>query len=229
MHDKNSPAFAHNRHISVRPALKQRGSQMSNIWIFDSPKNDARLQIEGDPHFMYAVLLEGDIETTRYTIRAPISLAESSRNSKTKKVDVVRYLADGTQEWIDFGAAHSGTRRSSTTNGETNEIAATAGALYRTISLQSFVEKHLLFTNWLTLCAAITRCRHQSSHKEVMFVKKQLFSQRVATLGALLDGADVDPAIVLGVVAKMLQTGDLTADLERQLFGKSSFVSWRSV
>ena len=47
-------------------AIRKRSTKVSNLWIFESPKNDRRLTISGDVPFMHVVLLESDVEVIGY-------------------------------------------------------------------------------------------------------------------------------------------------------------------
>lgn len=49
-----------NKVLTPLSAIRSSSRKLSNIWIYNSPKNDLRLTVKGDVPFMHLILLEGD-------------------------------------------------------------------------------------------------------------------------------------------------------------------------
>lgn len=184
------------RQVAVFPALKRRRQHQSNIWFFDSPKNNERLTITSDLAFMHLVLLEWDATARRY-IPKPNS-GQPSDVPQGVSVDAHVYRTNGTIEWWNFkrmevpkGRAQRDQKACDPT---IESFAVANGATYRVKTDRELAEKEILFDNWLTLCAAITRCRNVFlGHEAEVFVQRMALQQAV-TLENLLTIPDIDVA-----------------------------------
>lgn len=223
--------FPHLRHVSVIPTLRKRGRHPSNIWIFDSPKNNRRFAIDGDIAFMHAVLLEGDknILAYDYSPRPVTAIVDNECYSTT--LDAVVTLADGRDEWwefkwsIDTGSDREG--RSKKQLKAQAQAAQEKGVTYRIKTENDLRNKELLFDNWLLLCAAITRANYQSLIHEMAVAHRMFQLHRQLNLSNLLNVPETDPALMLAVIGKELQTGRLEANLETEILGLNSILVWR--
>ena len=216
------------RRVHVSQALKARGNHRSNIWFFDSPKNNSRFEIAGDVAFMHFVLLEGDLSVERYDPQPdPVNTVIDGETRQTK-LDAHIYYNDGHIEWWEFkrrtdvGAQRTG--RSRPQLSAQAQAAAAAGVPYRVRTDVDLKGHEILFDNWLTLCAAITRCRSQSLHRETDVIAQRFISHREVRFDTLLTVPGIDPACMLAATALALQGGAIEADLDKSLFGLNSIL-----
>lgn len=220
--------FPHLRHVPVSPAIRNRKKYLSNIWIFESPKNNIRIVVEGDVAFMHLVLLEGDIHIARYNANPdPVSAIVDGEVRQTK-LDAVVYLHSGHCEWWEFKRATDATAhrvgRAKPQLTAQAQAASIAGVPYRIKTDADLAGKAVRFDNWLLLCAAMTRVRGMSTHHELKVIDQKLNTHEQILFGSLLSDQTIDAALMLGAVAKMLQIGLLVCDLDNELFGPSSYL-----
>lgn len=220
--------FSHQRHVSVTSALKARKNFVSNIWVMDSPKNNKRFIVEGDVAFMHLILLEGDTSVLRYDADPLPVTAVVDGESRRTKLDAIVYFEEGRMEWWEFkrspdaGPGRRGRARPQLS--AQAQAAAAAGVPYRVLTEHELQNKQVLFENWLLLCAAITRARHHSTFREAKILDVRLATHGALTLAALLQDGECDPALMLALIAKLLQQGLLQTDLETRLFGMDSML-----
>ncbi|MGB9989867.1 hypothetical protein [Pseudoduganella rhizocola] len=212
------------RSIQVNAALKARRTPQSNVWFFDSPKNNTRLSIETDLAFMHLVLLEGDPSVVRYwpVQRGEYNLPAAAGTST--RID----RRDGSQEWWHFKRVTRTERRAATAKAsERNEVrdaAQSAGAVYLIKTDTDLRDEVFRFDNWLTLCAAMTRCRGHFLGHEMDRIAQRLDLQDAVTLKALLTLEDADPALMLAAVARALQAGAIATELKLRRISYDSLI-----
>lgn len=205
-------------------AIRKRAQKVSNLWIFDSPKNACRLTVSGDVAFMHLMLLEG---TT--TLRGYDLIDDPFMVSSTNKEGYVRLRHnDGREEWLIIG------RQSKTRAGEPHQQterhsaviakAAAAGVVLHWRSELELVGKEILLDNWLTLCAIMTRARPYPSYMEQEILLGQLKRHGAVQVGDVLAAPNSDKAIMLAVIARSLQNGIVETDLGKRLFGLHSIL-----
>jgi hypothetical protein len=210
------------RRAGALAAMRKRGSRVANLWIFESPKNGRRLRIAGDVPFMHIVLLEGDVDVTTYRfVGDPFNL-DGIKTDSTLPGYVLLTYRDGRQEWGHF------TRKSATAGPKMDALrgaAATAGATFRVRTELDLRGQEVHFDNWLTLCAVITRARHISCHQEAKIFSEHVRGGGSCKVGELIGAPDVDPALMLAVVAKALQAGYISTNLTSRLFDFGSVIT----
>ncbi|MCD2516731.1 hypothetical protein LQ564_10470 [Massilia sp. G4R7] len=202
-------------------AIRKRGQKVSNLWIFESPKNERRLTVSGDVPFMHLVLLEGDTAVAGYDlVDDPFSISSSGDNGYVR----VR-LRDGGRYWLLIGRGtrtKPGRAEKAVIPEELEEQAAAAGVqVYRRTEVE-LIGQEILFDNWLTLCAIMTRARSCPSYLETQLLLAALDRHDSLRVCDVLGLGKADPAVVLAVVAKALQNGIVQTDLSRRLFGMHS-------
>lgn len=217
------------RRIPVFPALKQRRRHQSNIWFFDSPKNNRRFTITGDVAFMHFVLLEGDLSVESYDPDPPPVNASIDGEVRQTKLDAHVRLKTGHIEWWEFKRLQdSGPSREGRSQPQLSaqaQAAAIAGVPYRVKTDLDLKHKEIHFDNWLTLCAGISRCRNQPLYREADMLADRFAIQKAIRFGSLLDIPEIDPAHMLAVVALSLQAGTVETNLESALFGRTSILT----
>jgi hypothetical protein len=206
-------------------AIRKRAQKVSNLWIFDSPKNACRLTVSGDVPFMHLILLEGVTTVRGYDlVDDPFNVSSSNSEGYVR----LRYY-DGREEWLTIGRQSRPRARQSQQltqqDGAVAEKAAAAGIVLHRRSELELAGKEVLFDNWLTLCAIITRARPYPSYQEQEKFLDQLKRHGALRVSDVLATPNVDRAIMLAVIAKSLQTGIVETDLGRHLFGTHSTLS----
>jgi hypothetical protein len=206
-------------HSTVAPltAIRKRAHKVSNLWIFESPKNSRRLTVSGDVAFLHLVLLEGDPSVEAYDL-----VDDPFRITSNSPLGYVRLRqADGGQAWLTFGRQRvrgsevEHDRQDNPLLAKAKECGATL--VHRTdIDLQGH---DVLIDNWLTLCAIMTRARSYPCHIETERFLSCFLRNDAPTVATMLAMPGIDRAIMLAVIAKALQSGRYVAQLHRQLFG----------
>ncbi|WNC95031.1 hypothetical protein RI103_34720 [Paraburkholderia sp. FT54] len=220
------------RRISVTRAMQARARHQSNLWVFDSPKIGRRFTVAGDVAFMHIVLLEGDVDVVEYEPEPKPVMSMSGGEPYETTLDAIVSFRGGREEWWEFkrksDAKASRTGRSRNQLDAQAEAAASAGRSYRTLTEEDLEGKEILFNNWLSLCAAITRCRGRPRFREAEILCRRMSTGHSFRLDELMQRNDVDPAIMLASIAELLQKDELRTDLADSSFCRSSILSWRS-
>ena len=183
-----------------------------------TPVSERRLTVSGDVPFMHLVLLEGDTAVAGYDlVDDPFSISSSGDNGYVR----VR-LRDGGRYWLLIGRGtrtKPGRAEKAVIPEELEEQAAAAGVqVYRRTEVE-LIGQEILFDNWLTLCAIMTRARSCPSYLETQLLLAALDRHDSLRVCDVLGLGKADPAVVLEVVAKALQNGIVQTDLSRRLFG----------
>lgn len=207
--------------VAPLTAIRKRAQKVSNLWIFDSPKNNRRLTISGDVAFLHLVLLEGDSNVLGYDlIDDPFRITSNSQHGYVRLL-----LKDGSQAWLTFGrrrtresASDDPGPRDSTLQVKANDAGATL--IHRT-DLE-LAGREIFIDNWLTLCAVMTRARPHPCHLETEGFLSCFARHDAPSVSSMLAIPEVDPGVMLAVIAKALQSGLYGGDLERSLFGTST-------
>ncbi|MGF6647432.1 hypothetical protein [Paraburkholderia sp. GAS82] len=217
--------------ISVTPTIRKRKRHQSNIWVFDSPKINKRFTVLGDVAFMHLVLLEGDTSVLGYDPTPAPILSVANGEPYQTTLDAIVHFESGRDEWWEFKRARdAGPSRKGRAREQLNAqatAASTVGVIYRVLTERDLVGKDILFDNWLHLCAAITRARGCATYREAEVLRERLVLRDQCTLGELMSDSAIDPALMLAVVARLLQAGELNANLEMEYFRRASLLSRR--
>jgi hypothetical protein len=220
------------RQVAVFPALKKRRQHQSNIWFFDSPKNNKRFTITGDLAFMHLVCLEGAPRISGYVPAPGQVVAPINGQACPIQVGAQVYYCDGTLEWWDFKRLEHGARSKKARSASeplANDVkrvaASAAGATYHVKTDRDLLGQEIWFDNWLTLCAAITRCRGQFLEREAEIFSQRMTLQHAVTLENLLGIPGIDVAHMLAVIAMALQRGTVRANLNSQLLSRMTLLS----
>jgi hypothetical protein len=211
-------------------AIKHRNNKLSNVWIFDSPKNDRRLIIEGDLVFMNCVCMEGDPAVVAYDLDpAPIYVVAQGKTSREFRAHVLVHLTGGRKEWCryEYERSHRGknirNERDPMGTANTNDTVTC-----RVFTDQDLYGKLAFFDNWCVLCAAITRARGISTYLETKRLQERLQIEGEVILGSLLEEEGCDPAITIAVIARCLQGQVIETDLVGRLIGVDSLLRRRA-
>tara|TARA_R110001599_G_scaffold64023_1_gene178351 strand:- start:50989 stop:51693 length:705 start_codon:yes stop_codon:yes gene_type:complete len=216
------------RRAPVYSAVKKRRKHHSNIWLFDSPKIKRRFVITGDVAFMHIVLLEGDTLVEGYDPTPDPIYTIVDGETRQTTLDAHVFFKDRRIEWWEFkrlqdtGPSRSG--RSKPQLSAQAQAASTAGMAYRVKTDFDLKHREILFDNWLTLCACITRCRTQSIHREMKYLFDRLSQQKSIRFGSLLGETSIDAAQMHAAVASALQAGAITTELKSTRFGYDSML-----
>lgn len=187
MPKRTSSISERNEDIAPLTAIRQRGSKVSNLWIFQSPKNNRRFTVATDVAFMHLILLEGDTSVVGYEVVGdPFLLSPGASDPNNAGYVRVRRAASG-DLWLLLRRAHKGDRAGAKVRNhlELGERAKAAGASLEVRTELDLIGKEVLVDNWLTLCALITRAHAWPSHHEPSILSSYLSlhgSVRVSTL-----------------------------------------------
>lgn len=207
--------------VTPLSAIRKRAAKVSNLWIFDSPKNNRRLTVSGDVPFMHLVLLEGDVGVAHYDlVDDPFNITSDSQTGYVR----VRGR-NGGEHWLIIGRSAQKRAREggyAAVPEPLREKAKAAGVEVHRHSELELVGKDILLDNWLTLCAIMTRARSYPSYLETERLLAALGRHGSLRVSDVLATPGVDPAIMLAVVAKALQDGRVRTDLSRHFFGMHS-------
>jgi hypothetical protein len=204
--------------VAPLTAIRKRAQKVSNLWLFESPKNGRRLTVSGDVGFLHLVLLEGDPGVDGYDlIDDPFRITSNSPHGYVR----LRHR-DGTQAWLTFGRQRA--RGSSEDEPDARDDSLRARATEAGVPLLHRTDVDLhgrehLIDNWLTLCAIMTRARSYPCHIETERFLSCFVRHDSPTVASMLAMHGIDHGVMLAVIAKALQSGRYAADLERQLFG----------
>lgn len=209
------------RHVASFDIVANRKDRLSNIWFFDSPKNARREVIRHDIAFVHLVLHEGDPNIARYDIESGSGVASGKRESTMARI----LFRDGSVARYKYQWASN---KKLTQDSEINESAdADQMPATRVFTENEFHGREYEFDNWLNLCSYINRMRHYSYVRELQYIQEQFGRCNAIPFDSLYTTEGFDPAIILGVVARLLQLGYLETDLSSSLFGRASVLRWR--
>lgn len=212
---------------SPRSRIGRRGRTQANLWIFDSPKNEKRLTISGDLNFMLCVLLEGDSSVVGYKNEpGPYSIVLDGQPTNIVPDLEVQYQR-GNVEWWEIRRSPTQHQKRDPPATQLARAAAAAGMGYSQRTEKDIAGKAVVFDNWLLLCAAITRARHFSAHREASLLRRTL-EHSPTSVRELLNDPTVDPALMIATIARFLQTGRASAELETQFFCEDTILKAQS-
>jgi hypothetical protein len=182
---------------------------------------------------MHAVLLEGNVSIHSYDYSPQPVMAMVDDEWYSTRLDAVITRKDEQLEWWEFKwSTDTGSDRKGRSEKQLKaqaQAAQTNGVAYLIKTEKDLRNKELLFDNWLLLCAAITRAKYHSQLHEESILQRMFMQHRTLTLSSVLNIHDTDPALMLAVVGRELQAGALEANLETELFGLNSILTWRGV
>lgn len=221
-------------HVGAQPspitAIRRRASKVANLWIFESPKNERRLTVVGDVPFMHLILLEGTPDVLRYHfVGDPFGVMGAGREASLPGYVRVEN-ADSPDTWLRIKRSGARTGRASVPDdaGEILRAGASAvGAKYAEYTGDDLRGRETEFENWLILCACITRAKGHPDYTERAAFIETLQTNRTVSVRTLLAASDIDPAIMLAVIASSLQQGVAITDLQGRLFGLDSEIQRR--
>lgn len=196
----------------------------ANLWVFHSNKNRRYLYIEGDVAFMHCVLMEGMPEFASY--RPPLNPALDAGHSALALLphSVARDQA-GHQTW--FGYLRRGPRGGPELKARREALISRAAAEHaqcQFVSEQLLEQHRFLFDNWLVLSRAMTAAANYPREAEAKALTAMLTSEAWFELGKALRLPHCDPAMMLALIARELQLGQLQANLTSELIGPTTVI-----
>lgn len=212
--------------VSLFAKGNKRTDPKAHLYVFESPKNNKRLVIQGSLVFYNAILHEGNLAVAGY---------EVVRNLPHKHSDVLHdinsqlcvYFTNGSAETHSYQWSKSkisprsdiAIERQNASTG----VASPKEQLVHRYTEQQLKGKEILIENWLILCAAITRARGFTPFAEMQILRSFLNAGH-CTLGELLNTPNSDSGLMLATIASGLQNGSLCAELEKSLLGLNSVI-----
>lgn len=214
---------------TVIDRINRRGRTQSNLWIFESPKNSKRLSINGDLNFMLCVLLEGDTSVAGYKVApGPYHIAiDGVSTSVVPDLEIERQT--GPIEWWEVKRSQAKKHKNGAPPSTLARASEITGSLYCDRNDKHVAGKAIAFDNWLLLCAAMTRARHFATHREASVLRRHLSDTGKVSVRELLADSTIDRALMIATVARFLQAGRATADLDNMFFTEDTILTARSV
>lgn len=200
----------------------------ANLWFFQSPKNQTTLTIVGDVQFMHIVLLEGRPEVAYYVLVGdPFNLERIPGKKANTGYIEVSYKGGRSERCVftepNLETWHSSPQQAGnlpdTPQNSTSEAAVVV------LTEKELRGKEILFNNWVTLCAFMTRARGASTGVETRLVYSILRDRERVRVGELLDLERVDPALMYAEIARVLQEGIAVCELEKRYFTNESIIA----
>jgi len=199
----------------VRDALDQGKPERPNIWVFYSNKNEQLLTIEGDLYFILCVLLEGDSTALSYSFepfsnfaRAPLVLV--TRTNSVREA----YSCSSSKECVPERSYSS-----VTSNPDFDQ-----NLMPITLTERDLAKRMVEFANWLMLSGAMTRARSFSAAIEVDAMLTAINRRGAITFRDAMILPGIDPALMLGSIAKGLASGVLVSDTSSTLLNIDSVI-----
>lgn len=213
------------RKKSVSKSQVGRTNKVANLWIFYSNKNQRLLHVEGDVPFMHMILMEGDSRIASYSpLSEPAPEGATVANPQVAACTV--QYANGSQEWVCYRRTTRPNARHDEVCASVRQLAAEKGVHCCIVSDKDLERQRCLFDNWLVLSRAMTAGRDYPKQREALILSNALRDGQSIPLGTLLSHGDCDPALMLALIARQLQLGSLTADLESCLLGLGTSLRW---
>jgi hypothetical protein len=120
-------------------------------------------------------------------------------------------------------------RYNGTSSSALARAAEIAGVLYFQKTEKHVAGKAIAFDNWLLLCAAMTRARHFAAHREASVLRRHLSDFGTVSVRELLQDTAIDRALMVATIARFLQAGRATADLDTKFFTEVTTLKARSI
>lgn len=211
---------------SDRKTMSVRRNFAANLWIFHSNKNRRILHIEGDLPFMHCVLMEGELDVASYQPRRLGGWKGDAPPSGEGLPWAIAWDHAGTQTWFDYH--RSALRHNDAVRVRTKalrEAACREGARSEMVIDRQLERSRVLFDNWLLLSRAMTAAGSMARETEAAVLARLLSEGKPFELGYALQVPDCDPAMMLALVARQLQAGTATANLETELLCPGTLIA----
>lgn len=202
--------------ISILRTVLKSGPKAPNIWTFYSNKNRRLQTVVGDVTFIQAILLEGDPYARSYIVMNSRPGHEPDEYGRELAVDYI----DGTRKLILCGRYaslrenRSNTIKNVITYAESN--ADKIDAIFELSTERDLIPFMTRFSNLLTLCAALTRCRYISLEAENSKIIDELSYGSPKSIRYLIDKFGYDEALVVGVIARLIIQGVVDCDIDKK-------------
>lgn len=189
---------------SITKCLREYRDPEANYWYFHSNKLDRLLLLESDVVFACAVMFDLDPEIASYDSASGVT---GDQDEETKFDFVVRFR-DGRVEYCRC-------RRNAPRSGW--KLTAPSGSRARMVTGDDVEESLYLFDNALMLSGAMTATRSYDRSLAYQAVLGMFSARAVVTIREILDIPDLDQALLIGALAKLLADGTLITDLTTRI------------
>lgn len=163
----------------------------------------------GELAFVHLMLAEADLKIKKYE---PVRIDLS--NSRQTQAARIIFTDDSCEYWI-FQWSDSKLSEKIINKRIPNNN-------WRWVNEKQFYGKEMRFSNVAALCAAANRIHGVAAVREYNIVFELLQHGGHATVGQLLAEVPQDPGLMMGVIAKLLLTGQLYSELTMSLFSVDS-------
>lgn len=204
----------------IRAALDLGGPYRPNIWAFYSSKNNALLTVLGDVTFIQTILLEGDPDVISYRLGSSIFSSNDTKNNIEGTREIHVFRKHGKPQWILCGrfehlikAPTDAKRRQLS---EQKKAAEGVGSIFEVHTERDFADRMIEFSNWLTLCSAMTRAHDFACCREAEVLTALLATANAILIGEALKANEIDPALMLAAIGRGIANGIIKCNLTKQ-------------
>jgi putative transposase len=214
--------------ISIEAAIAARGMKKENLWIGQLTKLGRRAVFENDLRFIFALAeLEAKPYVKLYQFdRGKIDGYLASygvSDCDAAEVDFVVTLQSGEEQW--WRVAEARPTKPTAHDSALTLAAKRCGAAYFLKTLKDISPWEIRFHNWLDLSQAMVSTRFLNCSRQMCEVNSLLCAHGKITYGQLLRSIDGDPALTRGAVARLIQAGRASVDLDAALLSPGSAIS----
>lgn len=215
----------------LRAAIQRRGRRKYNVWTGFAPKGGFYFSLDGTPNYHHLLWMEGDSDVVSYTIPSKKEVGCGSEGPQGTIPDAICVLRTGEIEWREIKTeADADLIRK---NGSDQILAQTDLAekyqvKWRLITTADLNKHNILIQNWrqgLGYIWASLRFDLAPFEYNVHFVA----ANEPKTVSQVL--ASYQPEhepLLLAAIFRLIQKGELGADLSRKAFGLGTVLHPRS-
>lgn len=201
-------------------------THIEKVYWYWSIKAHQYVEVRGDTALMMLVLDEFDPNVVRIEVEAPTAVESVDGEPTGTRFDATVTHRDGStvlKEAKRKEALEGGDARTTHQIEAQRQAAARRGATYELVIDETLRRRAVRFWNCLALLGWFNRGRGISTSSEEKALQSYLDGKSGARLEELLALPDLDPALVLAVLARQAAFGALHVDLNRPLTRRSYF------
>ncbi|WP_265923354.1 hypothetical protein [Cupriavidus nantongensis] len=205
----HSPPF---HQIQPKRFVESPYRRLSNVYIFESPKNNQRFAAFGIVCFAHLLLAEGRPDIVWYQPSEPPIMKDGSGFRQTV---LIKFNDQHCENWY---FTHKSQSTSPKEEGGNDPVVV--------LKTEDQIRKAgLLPQNWLLLCAAQNRARGLAYGRELTALFRLLDEYAQIEVQQALEAPNIDPGVMLAVIARQLAKGVLRTELVVSPFSRLSILA----
>lgn len=203
--------------ISAEAAIKARGNNKENIWIGHLTKVGTRAVFDCDLRLIFALAeLEANPKVESYQFD-PTKVRQYLVNAGACEIDAVEVdfvvtFRSAEEQW--WQVAETRPSKPSKHQAALTIAARKCGAVFLLRTLKDISPWEVRFHNWLDLSQAMVSTRLMNCSGQICEVEDLLHGHGQMTYGQLIDSVTGDPALTRSAIARLIQAGRASADLD---------------